>query len=271
MSEYIENTWEEFGVEHRWKDASIVDSTITYKGTLVEMVDRPKWGLACYMDNAIQSCEVDEYLYHESLVHPVMLSVENCKRVMIIGGGEGATAREVLQWPVEQVDMYEWDKDVVQMFKDYPQWAKGAWDDERLTVYYENIFDVIEKRPHQPYDVIIVDLFEPCEENKEGWYKLIHNMKQWITAEGSIVIYAGIRNFLIKQPYCMVCDMITKSKLKNREIIPYHVFIPSFSGESVFLLVKNKASEIDFDFMKDKKIISHITNRIWNSYTIFNW
>ena len=108
--EYSENTWDEFGVEHRWKNTQLLDSTMTDRGTLVEMVYRPHWGVACYMDNAIQSCEVDEHIYHESLVHPVMSSSGDKKHAMIIGGGEGATAREVLKWSVEKVDMFEWDK-----------------------------------------------------------------------------------------------------------------------------------------------------------------
>jgi spermidine synthase len=68
---------------------------------------------------------------------------------MIIGGGEGATAREVLKWPdVEQVDMYEWDKDVVSLFSTkYPQWAKGAWENPKLSIHYEDIFETIRCYP----------------------------------------------------------------------------------------------------------------------------
>ena len=113
----------EFGVSYNWYNAIIKDSIITHRGTKLEMIERPNWGIACYMDNTIQSAEIDEKIYHEALVHPIMSN--DVKKVLIIGGGEGATAREVLKWPVEEVDMIEWDKDVVELFRTkYPQWAK---------------------------------------------------------------------------------------------------------------------------------------------------
>jgi len=281
--EYYENTWEELGVEHKWKNAHIRVHLMTNRGTYVEMVERPNWGTACYMDNAIQSCEVDEKFYHEALVHPVMQSVQmKNKKVMIIGGGEGATAREVLKWPdVEQVDMYEWDKDVVELFKRfYPQWAKDAWNDKRLTIYHDDIFEVIMK-PVKKYDIIIIDLFDPSVETTVQWYILLKSISNWITPEGSIVMYSGMRNILVKQqPYHILYDIITGHRedingslvntlLKDRELIPYRVFIPSFSGESTFLLIKNKV-DLEWD-LKEKGIDSHITSRIWESYGTFNY
>ena len=279
---YHENTWDDMGVKHTWYNTSVNDSLITNKGTLVEMIVRPNWGIACYMDNAIQSCEVDEKLYHETLVHPAMQSVQNAKKVMIIGGGEGATLREVLKWnTVEKVDMYEWDKDVVDLFKKrYPQWAQGAWNDPRLTLYHDDIFEVIIKQPKDIYDVIIVDLFDPCDENVVQWYILLKSLQYWISSYGSIVMYSGIRNILVKtQPYNILHTIITEHKelvnnvltnklLEKREIIPYKVFVPSFSGESTFLLIKSKDVSCTFN---ECPINTHLTADIWSSYKTFNW
>jgi spermidine synthase len=283
---YEEDNIQEFGVINKWTNAVIKDSITTSRGTKVEMIERHGWGLACYMDNSIQSCEVDEKNYHETLVHPVMSSVKDRARVMIIGGGEGATAREVLKWPgVEKVDMFEWDKDVVDLFKDkYPQWAKGAWNDPRLTIHYEDIFTAIKTPPSKSkkYDVIIIDLFEPCEDNKTLWYTLIKSLHNWITINGSIVMYAGMRNILRKvQPYQQLINTIEYLELPNgrvvkdlslnKEIIPYRVWIPSFSGESMFLLLKHKDIVPHINFEDAKMFDSHITNDIWNSYKTMNW
>jgi spermidine synthase len=65
---YEEDTIEEFGVAHKWHNVEIKESIVTHRGTKVEIVERPKWGLACYMDNSIQSCLIDEKIYHEALV-----------------------------------------------------------------------------------------------------------------------------------------------------------------------------------------------------------
>jgi spermidine synthase len=283
---FIEDTIEEFSVEHKWHNVKHLTSIKTHRGTQVEMIERPGWGVACYMDNSIQSCEVDERIYHESLVHPVMASVKSRKRVMIIGGGEGATAREVLKWhDVEQVDMYEWDEDVVKLFKtSYPQWARGAWDDPRLSLHYVDIFDSIRYYPHtaNKYDIIIIDLFDPTEENRPLWKMLLKNLHGWITTEGSIVIYAGMRNILrSKQPHQIITEMlvehyeVTKGFVfydytLNKNSTPYRVYIPSFSGESSFLLLtKNKTPDIDFDNLL--KHSSHISPAVWTSYKTLNW
>lgn len=265
LMEYIEDTWPEFGVKHSWQHTQTLDSHVTSRGTHLEMIHRPGWGIACYMDNAIQSCEVDEYLYHESLVHPVMSSGD-AKHVMIIGGGEGATAREVLKWPVQKVDMYEWDADVVVTFKEkYPQWAKGAWDDKRLSVYFDDIFEVTKAPPTKLYDVIVIDLFDPEQENLPQWADLLKNLKKWMRPHARMVIFSGIRNVLRqKQNYDLLADMI-KDKMRLVKVTPYKVFIPSFSGESTFLLIANPIAEQEFT------VPSHLTQEIWESYKVFNY
>lgn len=283
---FIEDTSKEFGVEHKWNNVKHLTTLKTHRGTQVEMIHRTGWGVACYMDNSIQSCEVDERIYHETLVHPVMESVKSRKRVMIIGGGEGATAREVLKWrDVEQVDMYEWDEDVVKLFKtEYSQWAKGAWDDSRLTLCHVDIFETIKYHPHtlNKYDVIIIDLFDPCEENRSLWNILLKNLYGWITSEGAIVMYAGMRNILIpNQPHQILKEIlleyyeITKGFMfydytLNKHMTPYRVYIPSFSGESSFLLLtKETIPQINFENLVNNR--SHITSDIWTSYKTFNW
>jgi predicted membrane-bound spermidine synthase len=282
---FKEDTVQEFGVTHYWSNTNIKESFTTKRGTKVQIIERPKWGLACYMDNSIQSALIDERIYHESLVHPVMSSVKERKRVMIIGGGEGATAREVLKWSdVEQVDMYEWDEQVVKLFKEkYPEWAKGAWDDKRLKIHYSDIFETIKTPPSKfkKYDVIIIDLFEPCEENKSQWVTLIKSLHNWLYLNGSIVMYAGMRNILeAQQPYQKLIDMIEFREVSPghlvrdlclyKEITPYRVWVPSFSGESMFLLLKHPQGEkLNFEELKTQK--SHITEEVWNSYKTLNW
>lgn len=277
---YVEDTNEEFGVTHMWQNVKVLDSLKTHRGTLVEMVERPRWGIACYMDNSIQSCTVDERFYHESLVHPVMLSTPNPKRVCIIGGGEGATAREVFKFSgVEHVDMYEWDRDVVRLFKvKYPQWAQGVWDDARLHLHYDDIFTAILTPPSTKYDVIIIDLFEPTKENRPHWKKLLQHLENWIQPTGSIVLYGGMRSILAdKQPYQHLVELLNEYEMwrgvelptfySTKMIIPYTVYIPSFSGESMFLLITAKDNSLDFNKVKG----THLTNKIWNSYKTLNW
>ena len=206
----------------------LLETHVTHRGTHVEMFQGP-YGIACYMDGLIQRSEADEALYHRSLVGPVMKT--HPKRVMIVGGGEGATAREVLKDDaVEHVHMYEWDKDVIRMFQtSYPQWAKGAWSDPRLTLYTENIMDVISSFPDRPYDAIIVDLFDPSEENMFLWTHLVSHLHQWSHTNTSIIFYAGeeedrLINLLRMHPIG-----------QQKTIASYELEVPSFSGECNFV------------------------------------
>ena len=266
---YIENTWPEWGVEHHWHNANVRDSVHTNRGTHIEMVHRPNWGMACYMNNAIQSCESDEWIYHESLVHPVMLCQGKKDRVMIIGGGEGATAREVLKWPVGHVDMYEWDQEVVQLFQQkYPQWAKGAWQDQRLHIHHDDIMKRILEPPNDPYDVIVVDLFDPEPEYMEAWNTLLKHLPLWLAHNGSIVFYSGIHTmFENKKPYQIISEKIKYYMPSNTyEVIPYQTYIPSFSGQSVFLLVKPIETPIIFNFYH-----SAWTEDQWKACRYFVW
>ncbi len=66
----------------------------------IEIVDTFNFGRCLILDGKIQSTEMDEYIYHEALVHPAMILHPAPRRVLIIGGGEGAVIREVLKYPM---------------------------------------------------------------------------------------------------------------------------------------------------------------------------
>ena len=130
-----------------------------------------------YLDNILQSTLYGEAAYHEALVHPAMFSHPNPKRVAIIGGGEGATLREVLKHnTVETVTMIEIDKSVTDMSRQYlPEWSdcrdlvgssQSCFDDPRTEVLHTDAISWIIERYGIPqkeaeesdlYDVIIMD------------------------------------------------------------------------------------------------------------------
>lgn len=210
----------------------LLEEHVTHRGTHVEMFQGP-YGIACYMDGLIQSSEADEGIYHSALVQPILK--KHPKRVMIIGGGEGATAREVLKGgSVEAVDMYEWDKDVVRMFQtSYPQWAKGAWADPRLTIYPENIMEAITSPPDRPYDAIIVDLFDPSEENEPLWNHLLSHLHRWTHTGTSVVLYTGEEEGTMRLTKLLIGRPIGRGK----RILSYDVEIPCFEGDCSFLMI----------------------------------
>ncbi len=125
-------------------------------------------GVCIALDGDLQSVEVDVDCYHEALVHPAMLLHPAPKRVLICGGGEGATARQILRHScVEEVVMCDIDKEFVDLCRVHiPTWGAEAWDDPRLKVYYEDIVQYIAQNK-EGFDVVIGDLVDLAGDNPQ--------------------------------------------------------------------------------------------------------
>lgn len=132
----------------------------------VKILDTKHFGKCLIMDNHMQSAQSDEAIYHESLVHPALLSHPNPKRVFIAGGGEGATLREVLRHgSVETVVMVDLDEPAVDLCRRMlPEWSDGGFSDKRVTLYYEDADAFLKKNAGlDKYDVIIMDICDPLD------------------------------------------------------------------------------------------------------------
>lgn len=130
----------------------------------IEVVVFKDLGKALVLDGKVQSSLFDEFVYHESLVHPAMVTHGSPRRVLIIGGGEGATAREVLKWrSVEEVRMVDIDEEVVNVTKRYlPEMWGDALNDPRLRVIIDDGRKYLGS-VNDKFDVIIVDATDPLE------------------------------------------------------------------------------------------------------------
>ena len=127
---------------------------------LVEVYETDTWGNLMTIDGMVMLSERDEFVYHEMLTHVGMFTHPNPKRVLIIGGGDGGTAREVMKHSaVENVDMVEIDKTVVDAAKEFLP-DVGDFDNPKLNVHYEDGIAFI-KDVSEPYDVIIIDGSDP--------------------------------------------------------------------------------------------------------------
>ena len=138
-------------------------------------------GICISLDGDIQSCESDEQIYHEALVHPAMLAHPEPKTVLIMGGGEGATAREVLRHKsVQKVVMVDIDEEFVELCKRHiPSWGASAFSDERLELLYMDINEYLASCSEK-FDVVIGDLIDVDDWDSpaaflygEGLYKTI--------------------------------------------------------------------------------------------------
>lgn len=127
-----------------------------------QLVHSPAHGKVLILDGRVQSTELDEGEYHEYTVQPAMFNHPNPRSVLIIGGGEGATAREILKHKtVKRVVMVDIDKEAVIFCKKYLHtWHQGAFSDRRLKLVFGDARKYVE-RTKENFDVVIVDLSEP--------------------------------------------------------------------------------------------------------------
>ena len=127
---------------------------------LVEVYETDTWGNLMTIDGMVMLSERDEFVYHEMLAHVPMFTHPKPKRVLIIGGGDGGTAREVLKHnSVIHVDMVEIDKTVVDASKlHFP--GVGDFKNPKLNVLYEDGIAFVQNVKN-PYDVIIIDGSDP--------------------------------------------------------------------------------------------------------------
>lgn len=160
------------------------------------IVESGSYGRALVLDGKWQSSEKDEFLYHEPLVHVPMVIHGSARRVLILGGGEGATAREALKWrSVEKVTMVDLDREVVEACRQHLACMhQGAFDDPRTELIIADAAEFLEQTPPGSWDVIISDLSDPIEEGpsfKLFTLEYFEKCRRALARDGVFVIQAG--------------------------------------------------------------------------------
>ncbi len=132
----------------------------------VDIVDTEEYGRMLFLDGIAQSADQDEFIYHESLVHPPMLSHPNPMSVCVIGGAEGATIREVAKYQqVSQIVMVDIDEELVQICRQHlADWSDFAYEDPRLELNFIDGRKFL-KDTDYTFDIIIVDLNDPTTDS----------------------------------------------------------------------------------------------------------
>jgi spermidine synthase len=131
----------------------------------VEVLETASYGKCLVLDGRIQSSQADEFIYHEALVHPGLLAAGRApESALVIGGGEGATLREILKYPsIRRAVMVDIDREVVELCRRHlPEMHRGAFDDPRTALHHEDARAYLE-RTDERFDLVVSDLVEPLE------------------------------------------------------------------------------------------------------------
>lgn len=206
----------------------------------VDLVVSPHWGKMLFLEGVLQSTTRDEVIYHNALVHPLLHTLYNKSRVLILGGGEGATAREVLRWnSVATVHMVDYDREFVEFMKNNGNdWSKGSFKNWRLTLGYEDAWAFMRKS-HE-YNAVIIDLTDP-DLNSQDWKGLLMNvMKSVKTTMGGFVMNAGLYLPWDTDDINRIIKLVKEIIDPDFKYYVYTVFIPSFNGEWTYIAVAHK-------------------------------
>ncbi len=127
----------------------------------IDIFASQEFGRFLVLDGYMMLTEKDEFIYHEMIVHVPMCVKPDCKTVLVVGGGDGGTVRELLRYPsVEHVDLVEIDEMVVRACREHLVQTAGCLGDERVSIHYEDGLKFVRHCEDQ-YDLIIVDSTDP--------------------------------------------------------------------------------------------------------------
>ncbi|MGR3461000.1 MAG: polyamine aminopropyltransferase [Roseovarius sp.] len=152
------------------------------------------FGRVLTLDDVVQTTEGDNFIYHEMLTHVPILAHGAARRVLIIGGGDGGMAREVLRHDsVEHVTMVEIDAGVVDFSREYlPMLSAGAFDDPRLDLVIADGAEFI-RQTKGGYDVIIVDSTDPIGPGEVLFTETFYgHAKRALAEDGILVTQNGV-------------------------------------------------------------------------------
>lgn len=209
------------------------------------VITRFKDDIRLFLNGNIQFSSIDEYRYHEPLVHIPLISQPRAKKVLILGGGDGLVAREVLKHPqIETINLVDLDGQMIDLAKSHPlltQINQHSLSDHKVTITITDAFSYLEKN-QQKYDVIIIDLPDPSNESLAKLYSLqfYQLTAKHLNAQG-IVITQATSPYFANQAFWLIHDTMAAAQLTT---LPLRSDVPSF-GEWGFVIGTHSQTSID--------------------------
>ncbi|MEM1546660.1 MAG: polyamine aminopropyltransferase [Candidatus Methanomethylicia archaeon] len=233
------------------------------------IVEFDEYGRALVLDDLVQSTEADEYIYHESLTHPIMTTHVEPRNILIIGGGEGATLREVLKHStVSRAVMVDIDGELVNYAeRDLEVMHQGSFKDSRAEKIIMDGKEYV-KVTNNIFDVVVIDLTDPygpeiARELYTGqFYREVYKV---LTDDGLMVTQAG-NSFYYEETYDFILQNINSVFPIVRE---YNVWIPSFGYACNFIIGSKKydPASLTIEDINDRLKIRNVKTYFYSGAT----
>ena len=219
------------------------------------VMTKHKDDLRLFIDGNIQFCSLDEYRYHEALVHIPMAQASKKERVLVLGGGDGLAVRELLKYPETEITLVDLDAEMIQLCRENPQVSKlneGALRSERLTVVIDDAYRFLEETDDL-YDVILVDLPDP---NNDALNKLYTNVfyrlcGNHLTQDGVLAVQSTSPYYAKKAYWCVAKTLESEGFFVDS----YHLQVPAFGDWGFHMAAKQELSD-DCELSVETKYLS---------------
>lgn len=184
-----------------------------------------------YIDGHIQFSEKDEYRYHEALVHPVLSGSTLKKKVLILGGGDGMAAREVLKYDeVESIDLVDLDPEMTRLCASFPaivQINGGALSHGKVTVHTMDAWRFV-RESDSLYNIILIDLPDPHNESLNKLYsREFYTLVKARLAQGGLLVTQSTSPLVTANTFWSIAATMQAAGIRTYS---YKTSLPSFSG-----------------------------------------
>lgn len=219
------------------------------------VMTKHKDDLRLFIDGNIQFCSLDEYRYHEALVHIPMTQASCKEKVLVLGGGDGLAVRELLKYPETEITLVDLDAEMLEICRTDPQVSalnEGALDSERLTVVVDDAYRYLEETTER-YDVILVDLPDP---NNDALNKLYTNIfyrlcGNHLTDDGVLAVQSTSPYYAKKAYWCVAKTLESEGFFVDS----YHLQVPAFGDWGFHMAAKQELSK-EYDLTIETKYLS---------------
>ncbi len=189
-----------------------------------------------FLDGNLQFSSLDEYRYHESLVHPAMAAAHDRSEVLVLGGGDGLAVREILKYPdVKRVTVVDLDPQMTGLFQTHPELTKlnqNSLNDPRVRVINADAFKFLED-DNGFYDVILADLPDPRNENLQKLYTVeFYRLAARRLAVGGVFATQATSPYFAPEAFGSIYASMQEVW---PQVVPYHANVPTF-GDWGFIM-----------------------------------
>jgi spermidine synthase len=206
------------------------------------VMTRNKAGFQLFLNGHLQFSSVDEYRYHEALVHPAFGLHPGARNIAVLGGGDGLAVREILKYPdVESITLVDLDPEMTNLAKNHSlirSLNQDSMHSPKVTVVNTDAMKWLQAGEPRLFDIVFIDFPDPNSYSvgklyTSGFYRLL---KRRLDPDGVFAVQSTSPLFA-RQSYWIIERSIAAAGFST---LPYHVAVPSF-GEWGFVLASHRS------------------------------